>query len=319
MLLSSFWLAGGLIAFLFGLHTVSRSLNMWAGRSLRRWLARMTGHPVAAFAGGCILTAVIQSSSATNVIVVGFVHAGLLDLSGAVSVMLGANVGTTVTSQLIAFQMTEWAPAFVAAGLLLHLSRHRGATYVGEAAVGFGGLLLGLEAMRTALAPLTTGPFVQHVLTYWASQPYAAVGAGAVLTAVVQSSSAVAAMAMTLATTGMLQPVSAIGLVLGANVGTVATTLLATVGTRPAAKRAAVADLLFNVFGVIVFLPILPAFAEWMAATAMHVERQVANAHTVFNVITALLVLPFVRRLAKLVTALVPGNDGEEGPPRGPN
>lgn len=318
MLLSIAWLTGGLIAFLFGLHGISRALHLWAGRRLRRLLARMTSRRWAGFAAGCLMTAVIQSSSATNVIVVGLVHAGLLDLTRAISVMLGANVGTTVTSQLIAFDMTDWAPMFVAAGLLLHFARRPGVKYMGEALIGFGGLLLGLEAMRMALAPLTADPVVHHLLAYGTVHPYAAVGAGAVLTAIVQSSSATAAMAMALTTTGMLKPVSAVGLVLGANVGTVATTLLASVWTRRVAKRAAVADLFFNVLGVVLFLPILPAFADWVTATSTQVDRQIANAHTVFNVVTALLVLPFVPLLARLVTVIVPGNDGEEGPGRRP-
>lgn len=304
-----------------GLHLLGDSLRRRAGHHARRFLTTLTKTPISGLLTGTVVTAVIQSSSATNVIVVGLVHAGLLSLPGAMGVMLGANVGTTVTAQLLAFDVSRLAPVFVATGVLFAVRGRYGAKRparavtadVGGIFVGFGALLLGLEALRMSLAPLAAMPWARLLLANVGTNAYAAVGAGALLTAVLQSSSATTALTIAVARTGLLGSEAAIGIVLGANVGTVATTMLASIRTRTAAKRAAVADLVFNAAGVLLFMPFLSVFARIIATTGADVGRQVANAHTVFNVVTAVAVLPFVPVFVRFITRLVPGTAGEEG------
>lgn len=311
---SFFWLILGVALFLFGLHTLSAGLRRSAGGRMRDVLARWTGTPVKGLCVGVAVTAVIQSSSATNVMVVSLVHAGLLRLEQAISVMLGANIGTTLTSQLLAVDISLLAQLFVFAGALLYLwpeawagafgSFLRSAfrkEALGQAFFGIGSLFIGMDLMHVALAPLGDHPDIPRMMALLALRPYVAAAAGALFTAVVQSSSMMTGIAMVMAGTGMITLHGALGLVLGANIGTVITTLLAGIGTTVTARRAAVADLVFNVAGVVLFLPVLPAFAEFVSSTSTRVEQQVANAHGLFNVVTAVAALPFVTQLARLV------------------
>lgn len=318
-MVSLLWLSLGLALFLAGLHVLSTGLRGGAGPKMRRIVAAATTSPWRGFLAGVVAAGVVQSSSAVNVTVVGFVRAGLLDLTQAISVMIGANVGTTVTSQLLAFDVQAWAPAFVGAGGLMYaaatLTRRvwaRRWRFGGGAFVGFGAILLGMDVMARSLAPVAGSSLAAELLSGFAQNPYTAMAAGAIFTGIVQSSSMTAGMAMVLAGTGFVPLGGAVGLVLGANVGTVVTTLLAGLGSGTTARRAAVADLLFNVAGVLLFALFLPAFADFVAATTADPERRVANAHFLFNIATAVAVLPFVSGLAKVASRLVPGASGQD-------
>lgn len=317
---SLLWLVLGLALFLFGLHTLSVGLRRGAGQGLRRWLAALTSNRLRGLLTGTLVTSIIQSSSATNVMVIGLAQAGLLELGQAISVMLGANIGTTATSQLMALNIGALAPLFVAIGLLVHLGAAlgQGATLmprrtirvsgVGGALVGLGSLLIGMDTMRLALAPLADNAAVYGLMAGLSANPFVAIGAGALFTGAVQSSSMTTGMTMAMTATGMIDLRGALGLVLGANVGTVVTTLLASIGTTTVARRAAIADLVFNVAGVALFAPLLPTFARFVQATSARPEQQVANAHALFNIVTAVAVLPFIPQLVRFVTVLV--NDG---------
>lgn len=316
---SLLWLVLGFGLFLFGLHALSVGMRYGAGPRAPRLLATFTSNRWRGMLTGIAVTGVIQSSSATNVMVIGFVRAGLLDLSAAIAVMLGANVGTTVTSQLLALDFLRLAPAFVAAGVLMNGAAEFVAPrtsarlrHAGGAAIGFGALFIGMDAMRFALEPLADAPLAGQLLARLATNPYASIVAGALFTGVLQSSSMTTGVAMVMMDTDVIGLQSAIGLILGANVGTVVSTLLASVGASTDARRAAVADLAFNVVGVALFVPLLAPFARMAALTAAGGARQVANAHLLFNVVTAVAALPFVRQLADMATRLVPGPSGQE-------
>lgn len=316
---SLLWIVLGLALFLAGLHVLSSGLRRAAGPRLRRIISSAAAGPGRGFLAGVAATGIVQSSSAVNVTVVGFVGAGLLDLTQAVSVMVGSNVGTTVTSQLLAFDVQAWAPAFVAAGALTYCigvaSRrtwNRRWRFGAGALVGFGAILLGMDVMGRALAPVAGSSLAAELLAGFGQNSYTAIVAGALFTGVVQSSSMTSGMAMVLADAGLVPLSGAVGLVLGANVGTVVTTLLAGLGSGVVARRAAVADLLFNVAGVGLFALFLPVFLNFVAVTATDPGRQVANAHFLFNIVTALAVLPFVSVLASAASRLVPGGPGQD-------
>lgn len=313
---SLLWLVSGVTLFLFGLRALSTGLRRGAGAYLKRWLARLTSSGLRGMLTGAVVTAIIQSSSATNVMVVGLVQARLLNVQQAISIMLGANVGTTMTSQLLVVDVSSVAPVFVFAGLLIFLwSRRLPFTErpasvqqqraIGEGLFGLGMLFVGMDVMQSALAPFADRPSVLSTMAHLATNPYIAIVAGAIFTGVVQSSSVTTGLTMVLTSTGLIDLYGALGLVLGANVGTVATTLLASVGTSAAARRAAVADLLFNGAGVALFVPLLPTYVHLIEMTSTRVEQQVANAHSLFNVVTACLALPFVEQIAHLVTLWV--------------
>lgn len=316
---AAFWLVLGLALFLLGLHTLSVGLRHSAGPTARRLLATVTKTRWRGLLVGAAATALIQSSSAVNVTVISFVRAGMLDVAQAIGVMLGTNIGTTVTSQLIAFDLFRWTPLIVAVGLGLYGGAHcvasrlaRRLRFGGGALIGFGALLIGMDAMGLGLTPLAAHADARAWLARWADHPGAAIVAGAVFTGLLQSSSLTTGMTMVMAESGLIDLASALGIVFGANIGTVVTTLLASVGAPKAARRAALADFVFNVAGVALFAPLLPLFAALVATTATGGARQVANGHVLFNVITALLAFPLVPQLAALVRRLVPDTPGQE-------
>lgn len=313
------WFVAGLALFLFGLHALSLGLRHGAGRRAKRLMHTLTGSHWRGLLTGVAVTGLIQSSSATNVMVVGLVRAGLLDLSQAIRVMLGANIGTTVTAQLIALDLSRWAPTIVAVGAVVYAASvfapaawNRRLRYGGGACIGLGALLLGMEMMRLGLAPVAATPVAQTWLTRLAENPYLAVMAGALLTSIVQSSSVTTGMTMVMADTGLIHLSGALGIVLGANIGTVVTTLIASIGGSLDGRRAAVADLIFNVVGVALFIPFLSAFTQLVSLMSVHAARQVAHGHALFNIITALAVVPFVPQLAAAVVKLVPGRPGKD-------
>lgn len=309
--------AGGLGLFLFGMFKMSDGLQQAAGSKLRRILEALTGNVVVAVLVGIVVTAVIQSSSATTVMVVSFVNAGLMNLGQAIGVIMGANIGTTITAQMVAFKLERCALPAIATGLPLMLfGKKKSIKALGDTLLGFGILFLGITIMGDSLQPLRSyEPFVNLMIT---SSRIPAVGVlvGAVFTTLIQSSSATTSLLVTLASRGVISFQSSVPIILGANIGTTSTALIASVGTSLTARRSALAHLLFNVIGVILFLPFLGFVEPLVVALSAEVPRQVANFHTIFNVSVTLVLLPFVKQFKTLVTGLLKGQEFviEHGP-----
>lgn len=303
-------LFGGLGVFFLGLQLMSDGLQKAAGERMRRILEMFTSRPVKAVLTGAGVTAVLQSSSTVTVMIVGFVNSGLMNLNQALGVIMGANIGTTITAQIVSFNIYALAFPFVGLGALLYyFVPKKLPRYAGKSALGFGLLLLGLSTMSSAVTPLRTYQPFLDLLVLLGRQQLLGILAGAVFTAIVQSSSATTGLAIALAWQGVLDLPAGLAIVVGANIGTCVTALLASVTAGSAARRAAIGHLLFNVFGTVLFLIMRIPFANLVQATGASVARQLANAHTVFNVGTTLIVLPFLGSFAKLVTLLVPGED----------
>lgn len=321
-----FGLIGGLGMFLFGMKIMSEGLQKIAGNKIRDILEALTSNRIMGLFVGLVVTAIVQSSSATTVMVVGFVNAGLMTLMQSIGVILGANIGTTITGQMIAFKIHKYALPILGFGVFIKLfARRKRNTYIGEVLLGFGLLFYGLVVMKNGFAPLKDHPEFISFFTVFGENPILGVLAGAALTVVVQSSSATIGITMTLAATGVLSFNAAVALILGENIGTTITANLASIGTNTNAKRTARAHMLFNLFGSLVVLSILPYFISFIDAITAnapdalnaagekpYIGRHIANAHTLFNVTSVLVFLPFTGLLAKLASFLVPQKEGEE-------
>lgn len=306
-------LGGGLGLFLFGMKLMGDELERAAGNSLRKLLEILTRNRFMGLLIGMLFTMLVQSSSATTVMVVGFVNAGLMDLFQAAGVIFGANIGTTITAQLIAFNLSDIAPAFVLMGVVMFMFAKRPIyRQIGGVIAGFGILFVGLDLMSKAMAPLRDMPEVAEFMARFARVPVLGILAGLAVTAVIQSSSASVGILQALAAQGVVSIESAIFIVLGQNIGTCVTALLASVGTNKTARRTAVLHLLFNVLGTAVFylvVTLLPV-TEWVKMLSPgDAMRQVANAHMIFNIFAVALFFPFINLLVKLATRLVPGAD----------
>lgn len=309
-----FGLLGGLGLFLYGMQQMGDGLQKIAGNKMRRLLEVLTSNQLLGVLLGAGVTAIIQGSSATTVMVVGFVNAGLMTLHQAIGVIMGANIGTTVTAQLIAFDIGAYALVFVAIGVLPFVfGKRKRWRYVGQVLVGFGILFLGIETMKNAMAPLSkTRFFTELVLTLSKNQIYGLV-LGAVMTGLMQSSSAAIGILQSLSLGGNITIEMALPILFGTNIGTTVTALLSSIGTSVTARRTAMSHFFFNVIGTLLFLPLLPWFAKVVARTAHTPIRQIANAHTLFNVANTIVLFPFTGLLAHVVTRVVPGKaDSDE-------
>lgn len=301
-----FALLGGTALLLYGVRLVGEGLQRAAGARLRHVLASLSGDRFRALAVGAGVTALLQSSSATTVMLVGFASAGLLSLRQTIGVILGADIGTTVTVQLLAFDLLVLAPLIVFSGWLLTALSRGTAGYVGRAVLGFGFLFLGMKLIADGTAPLKANQLFSDVLTALVGLPIVVLLLAAALTAAVHSSAAVIGLALSLAQAGLIPLEGAIPIIFGANVGTAATALVASIGTNTEARRVAVAHAGFKFAGVALFLPFSGPFVDLVRATAPDVPRQIANAHTLFNVGLAVLFLPLVDVAATLITRAIP-------------
>jgi phosphate:Na+ symporter len=311
-------LFGGLALFLGGLEQLSEGLKQAAGQTLKVILARLTTNRLTGALTGALVTGILNSSSVTTVLVVGFVTAGVMTLTQSVGVIMGANIGSTVTAQLLAFNITAYALAPVAIGFfMLFAGRRDRVQQAGKMLMGLGLVFFGMGLMGEAMQPLRTYPPFIEVLSSM-ERPVLGVLVGCLFTALVQSSAATVGIAIALSSQGLLSLHGGITLALGANIGTCATALLAAIGKPPAAVRAAVVHLSFNVLGVIIWLPLIAVLAhlavrvspaapelEGIVRTAAEVPRQLANANTLFNVINTALFLPFTALFAQLAERLV--------------
>jgi len=317
-----FGLLGGLGLFLYGMTLLGEGLRRAAGDRIRSVLSALTSTLLRGVVVGAAVTAVIQSSSATTVMLVGFVNAGLMTLRQAIGVIIGANIGTTVTAQLIAFDLADYAlPAIGLGFLVVMASRRRMWKNAGEVLLGFGLLFLGLSVMSGAVVPLRHSPAFAQAMHTFGRNPVLGVILGLVMTVVIQSSSATVGilMAVAAASPDVITLNVAIPMLFGNNIGTCVTAILASVGANRTAKRTAVVHLLFNVLGAAIFIILLGPFARAIAAMSpgAHIQRQIANAHTLFNVATTLVLFPSAGLLERLATRLVPGADIiEEAAPR---
>lgn len=308
-----FGIIGGLGLFIYGIWEMSEGLHKASGERMRKILHSLTGSPIRGVLVGAGITSLIQSSSATTVMVVGFVNAGLISLIQALGVIFGANIGTTITAQLIAFKLTDYALPIIGLGMLIiFIAKKKSHKYVGEFLLGFGILFLGLSILTNVVKPLGQYPWFNNIFVTFSKNPILGILAGAVVTAILQSSSVTTGMVLGLAMANLIDLKSALPLILGCNIGTCVTALLASIGTGISARRAAVAHIMFNVGGVVIFLPFLGFFRNLVAHTSGEIPRQIANAHTFFNVINTVIFLPFVGLFATLLTKIVKGKEEEE-------
>jgi phosphate:Na+ symporter len=286
---------------------VGEGLQRALGTRLRHVLSTLTGDRFRALLVGAGVTAVLQSSSATTVMLVGFASAGLLNLRQTIGVILGADIGTTVTVQLLAFNLLGFAPLVVFVGWLLYASFGGGtAKYVGQAVLGFGLLFLGMKLIADGTVPLKQSQLATDVFQALVGQPLLLLLLAAVFSGIVRSSAATIGIALGFATGGLMNLDGAMPIIFGANVGTAATALVAAVGANAEARRVAAAHAIFKVVGVLLFLPFSVAFADLVRQTTGDPARQIANAHSLFNLILALLFLPFTRIAADVITRLIP-------------
>lgn len=306
----AFTVAGGLGLFLYGMQLMGDGLQKAAGDKLRRLLEVLTSVPVVGVFVGAVVTVLVQSSSATTVMVVGFVNAGLMNLSQAAGVILGANIGTTVTSQIVALKLTDLALPAVAVGFTMSMfGKSRTVKQFGQVVLGFGILFLGMLIMSDALKPLRYDPMFQQYMVTFGQKPLLALLVGAVFTALIQSSSAFTGLVITFALQDMITLPAAISLIFGSNIGTCITALLASIGATLTARRAALAHVIFKTFGVVLFFPFINQFADLMARTSPLLARQAANAHTVFNIVVVAIILPTLSYFIKLIIRLMPGEE----------
>ncbi len=308
-------LFGGVALLLYGIRLAGDALQRAAGARFRALLTGLTRHRVLAVASGALVTAIIQSSSAMTVMLIGFVSAGLMTFPQTLGIILGADIGTTLTVQLIAFRVTDFAGLLIGIGFTItFLSRRHVVRDIGQATLGFGLIFLGLKLIVDGAAPLKESRLALEVLAALASNPFAGVVVGAVVSAAMASSAATIGLVLALASHGLFSLSSAIPVILGANVGTCATALTASIGASAAAKRVATAHIAFKVLGVALILPFIGPFTRLVASSAVDPARQIANAHTYFNVGMAVLFLPFTSLAARVIEALVPDVEQSDNP-----
>lgn len=311
-----FMFVGGLGIFLFGIRYMSDGLQKAAGDRLRTILEKMTSSPLKAVLAGTLVTAIIQSSSGTTVLAVGLVNAGLLTLRQAIGIIMGANIGTTITSFIIGFKISSYSLPIIAFGaILLIFFKKKNINNIGQVVFGFGMLFLGLQSMSDAMKPLRDAEFFMELMQTLSDQPILGVFVGTLFTMVVQSSSATIGVLQSLAESGAIAVNQALPILFGDNIGTTVTAALAAIGTSVAAKRAALSHILFNIIGTIIFLPLLAIglypYVIDLIAGGFNVKMQIAWAHGIFNVSNTLIQLPFIALLAFIVTKLIPGKTEE--------
>jgi len=306
-------LFAGLAIFLYGMNVMSDALQKAAGNRMKNLLEILTRNRVLAVLVGTVITAIIQSSSATTVMVVGLVNAGIMKLSQAVGVIMGANIGTTMTAQLIAFKFNDIVPfALIIGAILILFGKKKTHKQLGELVLGFGLLFMGMNYMSDAMKPLREVPEFTQFMVDLQHNPILGVFAGFLLTAIVQSSSATIGILQALASQGLVPIEAALPILFGDNIGTCITAILASIGTNLTAKRAALIHLTFNVIGTIVFLIILGPVTEIIKLLSLDPVRQIANAHTLFNVTNTIVQLPFAAILVTFVTKALPGKVEED-------
>lgn len=310
-----FELLGGLALFLYGMNQMSDGLELVAGDKLRIVIEKMTSNFLKSILVGALVTAVIQSSSATTVMVVGFVNANMMTIYQAVGIIMGANIGTTITGQLVALNISTIAPIIAFIGFIMYqFSNKKKRKYIGSAILGLGFLFMGMEFMSKAMEPLRDAPeFVDLMIKF--ENPILGVLVGTAITAILQSSSASLGILQAIANQGIIPITSSMYIVLGFNIGTCITSVLSSIGSSKNAQRTALVHVLFNIIGTIIFI-VLSMFlpiGEWVLEFSRdYPAAQVANFHTVFNIATTIILVPFAKKLADLAFDIIRGVDKEQ-------
>ena len=321
-----FGLVGGLAIFIYGMNMMSECLQKAAGEKMKSILSMLTKNPVLGVLAGALTTAVLQSSSATTVMAIGFVSAGLMSLPQAISIILGANIGTTMTAQIIAFKISDYIYLFIFVGFIIaFISKKEKVKNIGQTIFAFGLLFLGIETMGAVMKPLASSAFFVDLIGKVSTIPVLGVGVGALMTLVVQSSSATIAVLQNFASQAGPDGVSsiigltgAIPILLGDNIGTTITAVIASIGQPKDARRTAFAHCVFNISGAILFLFLVKPYAaliQYISPKGNEVDvisRQIANAHTGFNLTMTLIWIPLIPIMVKIVMWLVPDKKNEE-------
>ncbi len=315
-----FGLLGGLAIFIYGMDLMSETLQKVAGEKMKKILALLTKNPFFGVIAGALTTAVLQSSSATTVMAIGFVSAGLMNLPQAISIILGANIGTTITAQIIAFKISNYIYLFIFIGFIISfIFKNQKIKNIGITIFAFGLLFLGIETMGSVMKPLAKSPIFTNLIAKVSNVPVLGVLLGTVMTLVVQSSSATIAVLQNFASQPAADGISssiglagAIPILLGDNIGTTITAILASIGQSKDAKRTAIAHSLFNISGCLIFIWIIPFFAYFVRMISPKgneidvISRQIANAHTSFNIVMTFLWIPFIWFMVKIVNFIIP-------------
>lgn len=305
-----FTIAGGVALFLYGIKLLSSSLQNLAGDKLRQLLGTLTKTPLRGILVGILVTVLIQSSAGTTVMTVSFVNTGLLSLKQALGLIMGANIGTTVTAQLIAFNIDTLALPLLAAGVFSSMIFSRKQlTYLAGGLIGLGLVFLGMQTMKSASHVISQ---YHDLLLMLSSNPITGVLAGIVLTALIQSSAATIGLTIAVASQGLITIDAALPIILGDNIGTTLTAIAVSLNASRPAKQAAMGHVLFNLIGSAIFLALLPVYRNLVTATSPDIERQIANAHTIFNVLNTAVFFPFISLLAKTISAVIPDKPDEQ-------
>jgi phosphate:Na+ symporter len=306
-------LFGGICLLLYGMRLAGDGLQKVAGGKLRKILTSVTDSNIKAVGIGALITALLQSSSATTVMLVGFVGSGLIGLRQTMGIILGADVGTTLTVQIIAFKVYDYALFVSGIGVVMLFQKKRPFMRdLGQVVLGFALVFLSLKILIDSFSPLAENRLFSEMIVNFSSDPLLGIIFSAIFTALLHSSAATIGLALTMSHSGLISLHSSIPIILGANIGTCVSALTSSIGANTDAQRVAVAHTLFKIIGVLIILPFLSPFADIVSFTTEGVERQIANAHTIFNVLIALLFLPFVGPFTKLIQVLVPERVTEE-------
>ncbi len=308
-----FSILGGLGLFIYGIYLLSDSMQKLSLGLLKILIAKITTNRVSSMLVGAGFTAVIQSSSATTVLLIGFINAGLINLAAALPVVFGANIGTTITAQLIAFKLTNSALVLVFVGaVVFFFARKTKHKNKGLAILGFGMLFLGLNIMTDAVKPLAGNQDILNLFMQFGKNPVLGVLTGLVVTMVLQSSSVSIGMVIALASAGLLDLNACIYLVMGDNIGTCITGVIASFGGKIASRKLAAGHAMFNILGTVTALAMLPLYFKLITLLPGDITRQIANFHTLFNIVNVILFLPFVTLFLKALNKLIPGEDYEK-------
>lgn len=298
---------GGMALFLFGVDRLSEGMEKLAGNQIQVWLDRMTNTPIKGAIFGAAATALIQSSSLLMVTMIGLINANLMTLPQAIGVMMGQEIGTTLTAQIVAFDIGDFCFLFITLGfVLIEFVEDNGWSIYGEIILGFGVLFLGMNVMSDALNLLTQTPLMTNWLTLMGKNMFAGILAGTVATAIVQSSSAITGLVVAMGISNVITLEAAVAILLGANIGTCVTGLVTSLRLSKASRRASIAQIIINVLGVLLFLPFIAPFTTLVSRTSTILPRQIANAHTIFNVTVSVVLFPFVKQISWLSERLIP-------------
>lgn len=304
---------GGLALFMFGIRLLSAGMEKLAGEKIQKWLSKVTESRLRSAVFGTVGTAFLQSSGLLMVTMIGLINANLMTVQQSIGIMLGQEIGTTITAQIVAFDIGASRLLLVIVGLffLEFFANHEWKKY-GEILMGLGLIFVGMSYMSKSLEHLIQIKFFADALVTMGQRPFVGILAGLIATSITQSSTAVTSMAVAMGMNNSITLGGAIGIILGANIGSCITGLVASLGQARAARQASIAQIMINVFGVICFLPFIAQYTKLVEMTSSELPRQIANAHTIFNVLVSLALLPFIKQIAQISAFLTPASRGPE-------